>query len=104
MKDPLNAPDCAEMLKSLGDPERLRIIQTLRAGPLSVGEVAEQVGSELQNVSHHLQVLKQSGLVTREKSGRHVIYSLSDLYRSRAGKHGLDVLDFGCCRLELGNR
>lgn len=101
MRDPLNSSHCAESLKALAEPERLRIVQVLRSGPLTVGEVAEKIGSELRNVSHHLRILRQCQIVEREKAGRHVRYSLSALFHSGGGKKGLDVLDFGCCRLEL---
>src|SRR5688572_28568050 len=76
MKDNLESQRCARLLRAVADPERLRIIQCLRAGPRSVGEVAAELGVEVVNVSHHLGVLRQAGLVQDEKQGRFVIYSL----------------------------
>ena len=50
----------------------------LRAGPCSVGEIAEKVESSPANVSRHLLLLAQQGLVTRESRGNSVFYSVAD--------------------------
>jgi len=100
MKDPLSSKQCAELLKALADQERLRIVQTLRDGPKNVSEISDELKAELANVSHHLGILKRSGLVDAEKQGRHVIYRLrADVYQ--AASRSADHLDLGCCRLEI---
>src|SRR5690349_4028011 len=86
MKDPLSSKQCAEALKALADPERLRIVQALRGGPKNVSEISEELKAELANISHHLGILKRSGLVDAEKQGRHVVYRLaSDVYQDARG-------------------
>ncbi len=102
--DRLQSDECARRLKALADPERLKIVQCLQSGPKNVGEISALLGQELANVSHHLGVLRHARLVQDDKQGKHVVYSLHpDVFRRRdAGR--ADVLDLGCCRLELGGR
>jgi ArsR family transcriptional regulator len=102
MSDKLQPSVCARMLKALADPERLRIVDRLRAGPRNVSELAAELRQELANVSHHLGVLRQAGLVLDRKDGKFVVYRLHpDIFRpATAGQSG-DRLDLGCCQLEL---
>jgi ArsR family transcriptional regulator, nickel/cobalt-responsive transcriptional repressor len=101
MDESLEPDRCARLLKSVADPERLRIIDCLRDGPMNVSELAARLGDEVVNVSHHLGVLRQSGLVLDEKQGRFVVYRLHpDVYQS-ARAPGNDYLNFGCCRIEI---
>ncbi len=102
MKDPLQASKCAELLKALAEPARLKIVQCLQAGPLSVSEVAQALDDELANASHHLNILRRAGFLESKKRGKNVIYSLSTMYRPASRASTLDVIDLGCCRLELG--
>jgi len=57
---------------------RVRILDLLRDGELSVGELAEQLGAGQQNVSKHLTVLSDAGIVARRKEGNHVYYRVAD--------------------------
>jgi ArsR family transcriptional regulator len=99
-KDPLSATECADRLKALADKDRLRIVQALRSGPKNVGQLASEIGVELTNVSHHLQILKREGIVETERQGRFVVYHLHpEVIGSK--QSGADCLDFGCCKLEL---
>lgn len=102
MRDQLRSTQCAEYLKAVADPERLKIIQILQGGPRAVGAICKEMDAAIANVSHHLRLLKSAGLVTRQKKGRFVIYSLDPKFLRSASKSKLNVLDFGCCRLELG--
>ena len=103
MRDRLQSAECAKRLKALADPERLKIIQCLQAGPKNVSALADLLGADIANVSHHLGVLRHAGLVRDEKQGKFVVYSLHpDVYRPKELGQPADVLDFGCCRLELG--
>ena len=92
---------CADKLKSLSDPHRLRIIQLLRMGELAVSDMAELLESELVTVSHHLQILKSSGLVQTRREGRFIYYSLRpELLQCTDHVHPA-FLNLGCCRIEL---
>jgi ArsR family transcriptional regulator, nickel/cobalt-responsive transcriptional repressor len=105
MRDRLRSNRCARFLKALADPERLKIVQCLQEGAKNVGEISALLGQELANVSHHLGVLRHAGLVRDEKHGKYVVYSLHpDFFRPREVGGAADVLDLGCCRLELGGR
>ena len=98
MSESLQPDHCARMLRALADPERLRIVACLRAGPRNVTELAGLLKAEVVNVSHHLGVLRHAGLVLDEKQGRFVVYQLHpDIFQPAADDH----LDLGCCRLEI---
>lgn len=68
----------AERFKALAEPARLQILQRLRAGEMTVGELVEQTALGQANVSKHLQLLHSLGFVTRRKEGLYVYYALAD--------------------------
>jgi len=68
----------AKLFRGLGDPSRLSILETLRRGPRTVGEIVTATGLSQPNASNHLACLRDCGLVRSEPSGRHVTYALSD--------------------------
>ncbi len=61
--DTFQSKTCADQLKALSEPIRIRIIDMLRHGAMTVGDLAEFLETELVTVSHHLQILKQAELV-----------------------------------------
>ncbi|HUU57741.1 MAG TPA: metalloregulator ArsR/SmtB family transcription factor [bacterium] len=63
--------------KALGDPVRVSILKALCCGPLSVGEIVERSRLSQPAISHHLRVLREAELVTAEKRGTTVYYSLN---------------------------
>jgi len=67
----------ASVCKGLADPKRLLILYALRNGELSVSEICEEVGFAQANVSQHLAVLRDKGLVRTRKEGQFVFYSVS---------------------------
>lgn len=101
MDDTLESDRCARMLRALGERERLRIVQCLREGPKNVGELAEELRAEVANVSHHLGVLRNAGLVQSEREGRFIVYRLHPTVFHPAADGKQEHLDFGCCRLDL---
>jgi DNA-binding transcriptional ArsR family regulator len=62
----------------LGEPTRLRLIQALFGGELSVNELVEATGGTQANVSRHLQTLARAHLLTRRKEGLQVFYAIGD--------------------------
>ncbi len=68
----------AKLLRGFADPSRLSIVEALRAGPLTVGQIAAATGLSQPNVSNHLSCLRDCGLATSEQHGRYVHYRLSD--------------------------
>lgn len=83
----------AERFKALGEPARLQILNTLRAGEHTVTELVEQTGLGQANVSKHLQMLHTLNFVRRRKEGLHVYYRLVD-------RNVLRLCDLMCGRLE----
>jgi len=68
----------ARRFRVLGDPLRVRLLDQLRDEELSVSALAEQLGAGQQNVSKHLTVLADAGMLTRRKDGTHVYYRIAD--------------------------
>ena len=74
--------DLAELIarrfRALGDPLRVRLLDLLRDGEASVNALAEQLAAGQQNVSKHLAVLTDTGMLARRKNGTHVYYRIAD--------------------------
>ncbi|MEP7356555.1 MAG: metalloregulator ArsR/SmtB family transcription factor [Anaerolineales bacterium] len=68
----------AKLFRGFSDPSRLGVLEALRAGPRTVGEIVQKTGLSQPNVSNHLGCLRDCGLVLSEQSGRYVRYRLSD--------------------------
>jgi DNA-binding transcriptional ArsR family regulator len=101
-QDSLESDHCAEMLRALADPVRLRIIDALRSAPRCVSELSESLGIEVVTISHHLGILHSVGLLEREKKGRFKVYRVREGVLGPAnGGHGKQHIDLGCCRLEI---
>lgn len=88
-------PDCVVALRALGEETRVRIMGLLIGAPLDVNEIARQVGASQYNVSKHLRILREAGLLQVEKRGRRHVYALRDGIRRRVSAQS--VLDLGCC-------
>ncbi|HYG75727.1 MAG TPA: metalloregulator ArsR/SmtB family transcription factor [Planctomycetota bacterium] len=92
------APDCASVLKAIADETRLAVLQQLMRGPRHVGEMNEALSIEQSLLSHHLKILRDSGLVTAERDGKAVLYRLSpQVEGARKGKN----IHLGCCVLSF---
>lgn len=68
----------ASRFKVLGEPARLQILNGLREGEMTVGDLVGETGLGQANVSKHLQLLHALGFVTRRKDGLFAYYSLAD--------------------------
>jgi DNA-binding transcriptional ArsR family regulator len=68
----------ASYFQALSEPTRLQILNLLRDGERNVGEIAQQCGSTAANVSRHLSLLAQRGMVVREGRGTSVYYRIAD--------------------------
>ncbi|MBL8325719.1 MAG: helix-turn-helix transcriptional regulator [Rubrivivax sp.] len=68
----------AAYFSALAEPARLRLLNLLRAQERSVGELAEATGYSAANVSRHLALLAQHGLLARQTRGTSVYYSIAD--------------------------
>jgi DNA-binding transcriptional ArsR family regulator len=68
----------ARRFRVIGEPTRIRLLDRLREGEATVHELVEALGASQQNVSKHLQVLLEAGIVARRKQGNHAYYSIAD--------------------------
>ena len=68
----------AARFRVLGEPMRIRLLDHLRDGDATVGELQEAVGASQQNVSKHLGVLLNAGIVSRTKDGTSSRYAIAD--------------------------
>jgi DNA-binding transcriptional ArsR family regulator len=66
-----------QTIRALADPTRREILRALRAGELTAGEIAARFPMTHASVTHHLNVLREAGLVEAEREGRNVVYSLN---------------------------
>jgi DNA-binding transcriptional ArsR family regulator len=99
-REVFDADFCAERLKALSDPHRLRILNALRYGELTVGDIAELLEAEVVTVSHHLKIMKYANLVEVRREGRFMYYRMHADLQCAKGR-GTRFLDLGCCRLEV---
>jgi DNA-binding transcriptional ArsR family regulator len=74
--------DLAELIarrfRAIGEPMRIRLLDQLRDGEATVGELSEALGASQQNVSKHLAVLADAGILGRRKEGNRVYYRIAD--------------------------
>ena len=68
----------AQRFRVLGEPMRIRLLDQLREGDATVGELQHALGANQQNISKHLGILHAAGMVSRAKDGNHTRYSISD--------------------------
>lgn len=68
----------AELFKALAHPARIRVLEVLVDGELSVSEIQPRVGIEASHLSQQLGVLRRAGLVTTRKEKSSVYYSIRD--------------------------
>ncbi|HVC86556.1 MAG TPA: metalloregulator ArsR/SmtB family transcription factor [Gaiellaceae bacterium] len=68
----------ARRFRVIGEPTRIRLLDHLRDGERSVSELVDLVGAGQQNVSKHLSVLADAGVIARRKEGNHVNYRIVD--------------------------
>lgn len=65
------------LFKALNDPIRRDILDLLKDKDMSAGDIAEHFNIGKPTISHHLDLLRQAGLVTSSKQGQFIIYSIS---------------------------
>lgn len=68
----------ARRFRVIGEPMRIRILDRLRGGEATVAELTDSLGTSQQNMSKHLGVLHEAGIVGRRKEGTHTLYAIAD--------------------------
>jgi DNA-binding transcriptional ArsR family regulator len=67
-----------ELLKSIAHPIRMKILCFLMEGEKNVGEIEQQFGSTISNISQHLTVLRKANIIDRRKEANFMFYSLKN--------------------------
>lgn len=68
----------AQRFRVLGEPMRIKLLDRLREGEASVGELQDALGASQQNLSKHLAILHAAAMVSRTKAGNRTVYAISD--------------------------
>src|SRR6266849_5979148 len=92
--------DCIAALKALGEETRLRILRLLFKEPLSVNEIAERLKGSQYNVSKHLRIMREAGLLESQKQGKQRLYTVAPGLKRQVAANN-NVLDLGCCTFRL---
>ena len=66
-----------DLFKALNDETRRDILELLKNQDMTAGEIADEFDISKPSISHHLDLLKRAGLVTGEKKGQYIVYSLN---------------------------
>ena len=88
--------ECIGALKALSEETRLRILRAVSEEPLDVSQISTRLGVSAYNVSKHLLVLKDAGLLQVEPQGKRRLYSLTPSVKGQLPTNE-NVLDLGCC-------
>ena len=88
--------DCIAVLKALGELNRMRIVRLLLKEQLGVNQISERLEISQYNVSKHLRVLKEAGLVQMEKQGQQRLYAVDPRLKNQLAANR-NVLELGCC-------
>ena len=96
-----DSENCGPFLKALADKTRWHIVEELLAGPLTVGEIAARVKASQYNVSKHVRILRQAGIVETAKDGKHLRCHIAPCFQRKMAKDKKQ-LDLGCCVFRFG--
>ena len=92
----------AALLAAVAEPTRLRVLWQLARGPQHVGALAKLINIPMVNMSHHLGVMRQAGILDDEKEGRKVNYKLRpEVFSPGTNPEVLGVLTLGNFRMVL---
>src|SRR5690606_18566916 len=75
--DAVARTDCIPALKALGEETRLRILRLLSQKPLGVNEISERLRVSQYNVSKHLRILREAGLLEARQQGKQRVHSVA---------------------------
>lgn len=88
--------ECIHMLKALADETRWRIVHELLAQSCTVNDLVARLSVSQYNVSKHLRILREAGIVEAERHGRCIECRIVPVYRLRLSQNR-NQLDLGCC-------
>jgi len=96
-----NSKDCAGALRAMGDDTRLRILQSLLDRERCVNDIAQGLDLPQPHVSHHLQILRNAGLVEGRREGQRICYRLLPEIGESLTDQKNTAIDLGCCRISF---
>lgn len=82
-----------KLFKALNDPTRRQILDLLKEQDMSAGDIADVFNITKPSISHHLDLLKQAGLVESERNGQFIVYSLNTTGLEEATQWMFELLD-----------
>lgn len=97
----LTPRQCATVLKALADETRLRILESLLVEEKCVNELVRELRCPQPHISHHLRILRDSGLVEGLREGKQVCYRIAPTVRRALANRQGQALNFGCCELRF---
>jgi len=80
------------IFKALSDPVRRKILSLLKEKDMTAGEIASQFDISWPSISHHLNILKQAGMVIDERRGQNIYYSINTSVFEDLISYGMDIL------------
>ena len=93
---------CRELFKALSDETRWLLVRELLRKPGTVGALADVLSISHYNISKHLKVLRECGLVVMRREGRHVIACVNPAVASGSrAESGELVIELGCCEVRF---
>lgn len=84
-----------DAFKALSDPTRRKILELLQEKSLNAGEIADYFQISKPSISHHLSILKNSGLIIDERQGQNIIYSIDMSVFQDVMKWFMNFMDMG---------
>ena len=87
--------ECIPALRALGEENRLRIFRLLLSERLNVSEVSQRLQVSEYNISKHLRIMKEAGLLEIEKQGQQRFYRVAEEFKAQSKQS--KTVDLGCC-------
>lgn len=97
----ITAQECAVILRAVGDPTRLTILESLLTQEKCVSDLVKELNRPQPYISHHLRILRQAGLIEGQRDGKQICYRIVPHMQSALKQRGKQGLDFGCCQLSF---
>jgi DNA-binding transcriptional ArsR family regulator len=88
--------NCIAVLKALSDVTRMRIVRLLLQKQLGVNQVSRRLKASQYNISKHLRVLREAGLLTMQKQGKQRLYTVVPHLKDQLAQNQ-NVLELDCC-------
>jgi DNA-binding transcriptional ArsR family regulator len=89
------------MLKALADDTRWALVTELVRRPSTVTELTERLTATQYNVSKHLKILREAGIIESEREGKNIRYAVLPSFKPKLANGRKHSLDLGCCTFDL---